>query len=140
MDILKLVDIKEEDYSIEIQFTITLKWKENRATFQNLKQEKTLNALRKGDIEKLWLPKVIYENTDQKDTTRLAADWEWETSVVVDKLGSFSRGGFDIVDEIEVFSGAENHLIMSQTYTREFQCSYDFSEYPFDTQVNTIFH
>ena len=134
-DLLKLVDIKEEDYSIEIQFSITLQWKENRATYQNLKEDKTLNALTKEDIRKLWLPKVIFENTDQKDTTRLGDTWEWETRVVVDREGNFSRSGFEMVDEIEIFKGAENSLIMSQTYTREFQCSYDFSMYPFDTQV-----
>ena len=131
------MDIKEKDYSIEIQFSITLKWKENRATYHNLKQEKTLNALPIQDIGKLWLPKVIYENTDQKDTTRLGeyGNGEWETRVVVDREGSVTRSGFDNVDEIEIFKGAENSLIMSQTYTHEFQCSYDFSMYPFDTQV-----
>ena len=45
MDILKLVDIDEEDYSVEIQFSIALKWIENRATFLNLKQDWSLNAL-----------------------------------------------------------------------------------------------
>ena len=136
IDILKLVDIKEEDYSIEIQFSITLKWKENRATYQNLRHSTSLNALTREDIDKLWLPKVIYENTDQKDTTRLGdRNWEWETRVAVDRQGNFSRSGLDMVDEIDIFKGAENDLIMSQTYTREFQCSYDFSMYPFDTQV-----
>ena len=138
LDILKLVDIKEKDYSIEIQFSITLKWKENRAIYQNLKQEKSLNALTKEDIGKLWLPKVIYENTDQKETTRLGeyGKGEWETRVVVDRQGNFTWSRWDdAVDEIEIFKGAENDLLMSQTYTHEFQCSYDFSMYPFDTQV-----
>ena len=36
---------------------------------------------------------------------------------------------------LEIFNGDENNLIMTQTYTREFQCAYDFSRYPFDTQV-----
>ena len=136
IDILKLVDIKEEDYSIEIQFSITLTWKENRATYHNLKHRTSLNALTKEEIHKLWLPKVIYENTDQKDTTRLGdREWEWETRVVVDRQGNFTRSEVNVVDEIEVFNGVENNLIMSQTYTREFQCAYDFSRYPFDTQV-----
>ena len=137
LDILKLVDIKEEDYSTEIQFSITLKWEENRATFHNLKREKTLNALTEEDIHKLWLPKVIYENTDQKDTTRLGeyGKGEWETRVLVDRQGNFTRSTLEIVDEIEMFKGAENNLIMSQTYTRDFHCSYDFRRYPFDTQV-----
>ena len=84
IDVLKLVDIDEEDYSIEIQFEITLAWKEKRATYQNLKERDSLNALLKGDINSFWLPKVIYENTDQKETMRLGdGNWEWDTRVVV---------------------------------------------------------
>ena len=137
IDLLKLVDIKEEDYSIEIQFSITLEWKENRATFHNLKHKRTLNALTKEDIDRLWLPKVIYENTDQKETTRLGeyGKGEWETGVIVDREGNFTRSKLDVVDETEIFEGAENRLIMSQTYTHEFHCSYDLKKYPFDTQV-----
>ena len=36
IDIFKLVDINEEDYSIEIQHQISMVWKENRVTYQNL--------------------------------------------------------------------------------------------------------
>ena len=42
-----------------------------------------------------------------------------------------------MIDETEIFEGSENSLVMSQTYTREFQCNYDFVSYPFDTQVIT---
>ena len=143
IDLLKLVDIKEKDYSIKIQFSITLDWMENRATYQNLKHDKSLNALTQNDIEKLWLPRVIYENTDQKETTRLGeyGNGEWETRIVVNRRGNFSIGGLDNINEIEIFNGAENSLIMSQTYTHEFQWEYDFSMYPFDTQVKiNIWH
>ena len=47
IDILKLIDINEEDYSIKIQFSIFLKWVDNRATYQNLKKDRLLNALTK---------------------------------------------------------------------------------------------
>ena len=47
IDVLKLVDIDEDDYSIEIQFEITLNWKEKRATYHNLKENDNLNALTK---------------------------------------------------------------------------------------------
>ena len=76
LDILKLVDIDEEDYSIEIQFSIFLKWIEDRATYQNLKKKRSLNALTQDDIALLWLPEVIYENTDQKESTRLGMQFE----------------------------------------------------------------
>ena len=136
IDLLKLVDIDEEDYSIEIQFEIALMWKERRAMYQNLKKRDSLNSLSEKDIDSLWLPKVIYENTDQKDTTRLGDNWEWETKVVVRRRqenGTLS--GLDSVDETEIFKGSENSLVMNQTYTHNFQCNFELSYYPFDTQV-----
>ena len=139
IDLLKLVDIDEVDYSIEIQFKITLHWKENRATYHNLKENDNLNALTQNDIETLWLPIVIYENTNQKETTRLGefGNGEWKTKVVVRREGNSSSGGLQMVDETEIFCGSENTLIMSQTYTHRFQCAYELAYYPFDTQVQS---
>ena len=137
LSILRVVDIKEEDYSIAIQFSITLKWRENRAKYHNLKHQKDLNALTQHEISTLWLPKVIYENTDQRDTTRLGeyGNGEWDTNILVDRQGTPTSSEINIVDESEIFDGSENNLTMSQTYTRDFQCNYDFVMYPFDTQV-----
>ena len=42
------------------------------------------------------------------------------------------------MDEREIFKGSENRLIMSQTYTHEFQCVYGLSNYPFDKQICNI--
>ena len=138
INLLKLVDIDEDDYSIEIQFKITLHWKENRATYHNLKENDNLNALTQNDIETLWLPNVIYENTDQKETTRLGefGNGEWKTKVVVMRKANSSAGGLEMVDETQIFKGSENMLAMSQTYTHKFQCPYELSKYPFDTQVH----
>ena len=140
IDVLKLVDIDEEDYSIEIQFEISMKWKENRATYHNLKRKDSLNALQKKDFEKLWLPEVIYENTDQKESTRLGefGAGEWETRVVVKRVGEPTTSGFNTVDETEVFEGSENTLVFSQFYTHPFQCNFQLATYPFDTQVQGI--
>ena len=139
IDLLKLVDIDEVDYSIEIQFGITLKWKENRAIYQNLKKRDSLNALSQNDIQMLWLPEVVYENTDQKETTRLGehGNGEWKTRMVVRKeVEAGTMTGPEAVDETEIFKGDENTLILDQTYTHTFQCNYKLSYYPFDTQVS----
>ena len=55
LKIFKLEDIKEEDYSIEIQFQIIMEWKENRVKYQNLKMKDSLNALTQEDIQTLWI-------------------------------------------------------------------------------------
>ena len=103
---------------------------------QNLKSETSLNALTDDDIKAIWLPLIVYDNTDQKEVTRLGMDWEWATGVTVTREGNFTRSGIEEVDEAEIFEGAENRLTMNQTYTWEFQCKYKLERYPFDTQVN----
>ena len=133
--LLKIVEIEEENHAIEFQYEIIMKWRDNRLSFHNLKQETSLNALLESDFKKLWLPLVIYDNTDQKVTTRLGMEWEWSTSVMVTREGNFTRSGLDTLHEIEIFKGEENTLTMRQTYTNEFQCRFILDRYPFDTQV-----
>ena len=106
-----------------------------RATYHNLKSETYLNALSLEEINTLWLPLVIYTNTDQQQTTRLGVEWEWSTNVNVQREGNFTRSVYEVLEETELFAGAENSLIMTQSYTYEFQCVYQLERYPFDTQV-----
>ena len=78
--LLKVVAIVEIENKIDFQFTVVMQWKENRAKFNNLKQDTSLNALTDEEIYSLWLPKIIYDNTDQKEMTRLSsrqADAQW---------------------------------------------------------------
>ena len=94
-----------------------------------------LNALTGDEIKTLWLPLILYDNTDQKQTTRLGTEWEWMSVVTASREGNFTRSEVDEVDEAEIFEGDENTLTMNQTYTWEFQCQYELQNYPFDTQV-----
>ena len=89
--LLNIVDIDEVDFSITFQFEITLEWLEYRASYNNLKEDRNMNSLNQDDIKKLWLPMVIYANTDQKETTRLGENWEWRTNVFVNREGGFSN-------------------------------------------------
>ena len=133
--LLKVVDIDETGHSIHLQFEISLRWKENRVEYRNLKKKTSINALTEGEIRQLWLPLVIYQNTDQRESTRLGVEWEWVTRVLVTREGEFTRSGYAEVDEAEIFKGAENNLTMVKTYTHQFQCQYQLEGYPFDTQA-----
>ena len=89
----------------------------------------------KAKINTLWLPLVIYTNADQQETTRLGVEWEWSTNVNVNRERNFTGSGYEELHETEHFKGGENSLIMTQSYTHEFQCIYHLERYPFDTQV-----
>ena len=135
LTLFKVVAIHEEDHSISLQFQITLEWRENRATYHNLKKESYLNALSFEEINKLWLPLVVFTNTDQQETTRLGENWEWTTDVLIQREGQLERSRYRELDEIEIFKGEENSLLLVQSYTYQFQCVYQLEMYPFDTQV-----
>jgi hypothetical protein len=126
--------MEEANHKIELQFTIRFQWNETeRASYHNLK---SLNTLTEDEVSKIWLPLVTYANTDQGEVNRLGVEWEWSTTVTVSREGNFIRSKLHEVDEIEIFSGAENTLTMTQSYTWEFQCHYELGNYPFDTQVS----
>ena len=138
VSLLKIVSMEEVQHKIDLQFAIVLEWKENRAKYHNLKKKTSLNALTDDEIERLWLPYVIYSNTDMKEAVQL--DKDVQTTVVISKEGMFTRGGEDTLDEVEIFDGQENRLSMYQTYTKSFQCQYRLQRYPFDIQASTIAH
>ena len=135
MTLKKVVDIEEDNYSISFKFRTHLSWRENRVNYQNLKKDSTNNMLTQDEEVMLWLPLVIYSNTDQEETTRLGVEWEWKTDIFVEREGEATRNSDEDIDEAEIFLGSENSLRMEQTYTHAFHCVFQLSKYPFDTQV-----
>ena len=89
--LLKMMDIDEDENKIDLQFEIMLEWTDYRLDFNNLKEQTYLNALTEEDKKNIWLPIVVFDNTDQKETTRLGENWEWSTSVTVTREGNFTR-------------------------------------------------
>ena len=134
ISLLKIVRMEEVQHKIDLQFEIILEWKENRAIYHNLKKETSLNAMTDDEIEALWLPYVIYANTDMKEAVQLEDGLD--TTLVVSREGNFTTSSADeTIDETNSFAGIENKLSMYQTYTKSFQCLYNLQQYPFDTQV-----
>ena len=112
--LMEVVSIDEVDHSIQLQFEVILNWMENRATYLNLKEKAALNKMTDEDVKKLWLPLLIYTNTDQKKTTRLGdnGNGEWRTTVTITREADFTAANEDELDETNIFAGAENGLTM----------------------------
>ena len=55
--------------------------------------------------------------------------------VLISREGGFVRSGMEVVDNIFVYSGADNPLLISRVYSTKWLCSYNMLYYPFDTQV-----
>ena len=86
------MSIDEVDNTIDLKFKILLEWFDHRHTYNDLKENRVfLNALNKTELERIWLPLIVYQNTDQFKTTRLGWRDEWSTSVMIVKKGSYKR-------------------------------------------------
>ena len=131
------MEMDEVQHYITFQFRIVLTWRDQRVVFHNLKQDISLNPLSTNSTNQLWLPLLIYGNTDDEDTTRLGLPWEeWTTKIQVLREGISYRSSLEDVDEAEIFAGGENSLRMTQVYKRKFHCHYVLDRYPFYTQVS----
>ena len=94
---ISFFEVKEDENSIKLKLEITLEWIDDRLTFHNLKNDSFLNTLSEEELKSIWLPLVIYDNMDRKETTRLGENWEWSTSVTVERKGKLRRGGLEYV-------------------------------------------
>ena len=56
-----VIDINEQNHIIELKFEISLNWYELRASYQNMKINSALNVLNKAEVQKIWIPYVIFK-------------------------------------------------------------------------------
>ena len=114
-----------------------MSWYENRVNYHNLKIDDTLNSLSDADLQDLWIPYIIFQNTDNNEAVTIDGI---RSTAFVTRESSFERSTFDVADEIEIFKGSENKLTVRQTYSKRFHCTYLLHFFPFDTQVCRLFH
>jgi hypothetical protein len=50
---------------------MTMRWRDERLTFHNLKNETYLNTVGKEDGEKIWQPVVVFYNTKDWEETKV---------------------------------------------------------------------
>ena len=90
--LFKVVDIDEVGNTIDLQFEIQLQWFDHRHTYNDLKGDRSaLNRVNETDLKRIWLPLIVYWNTDQFQTTRLSWINELRTTVVIIPRRKFQR-------------------------------------------------
>ena len=124
--------INEAKNVIEVKLSTTISWNESRAIYHNLKDDQSKNALRDYEKRKLWVPKLIFQNSKRKLDTRKS---RFHSEFSVSRKGALRRGKSDIAEDIEMFLGKENPVVMVLSTTINVKCSFDFQLFPFDTQV-----
>merc|ERR1711892_516799 len=90
-----VIEISEVNHLIELKFGITLVWYENRVSYHNLKRKEALNTFSDTELEALWIPYIIFDNTDNEDAVTI---YDTRSMVSVKREGSFIRSAPEITD------------------------------------------
>ena len=122
--------INEVEQTFKLKFQLALSWYDFRLIYHNLKASRIANSPSFEEVNKLWIPNIIFGNTENNDvigTDMLA-------KITISKEGAFYVSDETVVDEINVFKGSENKMIFDMVYTKTLKCIYELQLYPFDTQ------
>ena len=130
MNVETIMDINEVDGYFQVQFYLILKWFESRVRFKNLKEDIDLNNFLPSENTEIWVPELIFENTEEKPSTTS----DEKTSIKVEKRGKFKASEISENQNIQYFAGSENPIILSRFYNQRFLCDYQMAWYPFDIQ------
>ena len=121
VDLLQILTLSVVEMKITTKYNLYLEWVDPRITFYNLKENTNLNGLVQAELEKVWIPKIIFANTQSNKFSSLD-----EKSIgVVTRNGAFKRSGIDEKENIYKFNGDANPILVSRVYETEWICEYD---------------
>ncbi len=97
----------------------------------NLKEKEAINFLNYQDRKKIWVPEIIFHNTESKIESLI----DHKAFATVFRNGSFIRRSLTHLHNAYLYDGKENPITLSRVYSERFLCEFDMSVYPFDTQT-----
>ncbi len=130
ISIYRIVKLTETDSIASIQFRMHLTWRDARLNFNHLRDDTDRNILTEEEKLTIWTPEVVFHNT--KD--RFLSLNNVKTTILVKKQSDFQISPTSQTWKRKLYLGSENDLIYSHTYSTDFQCEFQLSNYPFDTQ------
>ena len=134
VSLLSILDIQEVDSIIVLQFKLELSWLDDRLIMMNLKNDENLNTLTDELRGKIWIPQLLYHNTQSKLKTLN----DEEAFVTIERKGDFMRSDQSKLQNTYIFEGGENPLTIARIYDIEFICEFNMRVFPFDTQNCSI--
>ena len=134
ISVIDVLKIEEVNHVYVLKFRLTLEWYDYRIQYYNLKKQRSSNALSLEEHNQLWIPYLVFENTENNEATEGTKD----TELTLVREGNFIRSDKTVAEEINIFEGSSNRIMFEQIYTKEFKCVYELHLYPFDTQVAEV--
>ena len=124
--------IEDTKNEVDLKVSAKVTWKESRALYRNLKINSEANILKAEEKAKLWIPKLVFQNSQVKYNT---VDNLSGTKLLILRQGKATQAGFEVAEDTDYYSGQENTVVMTLTATLKIKCVKNFNAFPFDKQV-----
>ena len=134
VNVLAILEISEVENFILLQLELKLSWNDNRLTMANLKDDKDLNTLTPELRNKIWMPEIVFYNT-QKKLESLNDD---KAFAIINRHGNHTKSPNSELQNAYFYRGSENPITISRVYDAEFICDFNMAVYPFDTQKCSV--
>ena len=134
MHIESIEEIEEIRLSFSAKFKLTLSWSDQRLAFNNLNREMFLNLPNTWEKHKIWIPVLIFQNTETNYETVL----DPQARIYINRSGNYTLSSEFETDEIAKYKGSENSINYIRTFYHRFKCDFQLHNFPFDTQVCQI--
>ena len=108
-----------------------MSWLDSRLDFYNIKLDESVNVISLEELNKIWLPVVVFDNTAKSQGTINDA----KAFTTINRMSKGTGSDSSISEDIDIYKGSENKISMSRIYNIEFFCDYDMRWYPFDVQT-----
>ena len=127
--VINIIDINEEEFSIDIYFSLLLKWFDKNLQFSFLKRVSAENSLSKEISDQIWVPEVEFNKVNMKVKS-------FRPQIFISRLGEPTLSGEnDLLHAREIYEGRENPLNLNIEERLMFSCSFDnIKNYPFGLQ------
>ena len=124
-------EIKDIEQILQLKFNLRMTWVDARLDFYNIKLKETMNVISRDELNKIWLPQIMFHNTEEGQIT-INDD---KASATINRTGQGTGSDTSISEDIDIFRGSENYITLSRLYNIDFFCDYDMGWYPFDAQT-----
>ena len=112
VDLLTILKVSEVESLFSCQLRLFLTWKDQRLEYNNLKMESNQNALSSEEKDAIWIPRVIFENTELRN----GIINDEKSSITIESVGDFQVAKDDTLDNTMIFKGSENPVTLARAY------------------------
>ena len=132
LKIKHFLKVDQVDQTLKVVMRVNRMWLDSQLTFLHIQKDPNLNTLWESNYDKIWYPKIIFENIDPSEDyneRRLVYKILRNMSVTptIRNPGTF--------ESANVFKGSDHMIARAIEYTYYWKCVYDLKWYPFDSQT-----